>query len=331
MLQSCQICHALECLNLCNCTIDSILQGNEDKAPLTKISLAGATFINETEAFLYIETSFLTFLDISNSSLNRFHFLPQMKALEHLDLSSSTIRDDTAELIACIGANLRNLNLGKTRVSSAGLEILAGHLPNLETLSLSETLINDVAISYISKMPSLKVIDLSNTDIKGFFQQVGAETDLVLSLMALQSLHHLEKLNLEHTQVKDVALCPLSSLRELRHLSFRSSSLTDASLYYLSSLSKLTSLGIRDTVLTNCGLGLFKPPSTLKLLDLRGCWLLTEDALLVFCKSYPEIEVRHEFVSRSPADQIGSNLSISITNVIKGFSSEPKAGTNGIA
>ncbi|KAK1564354.1 hypothetical protein Q3G72_001371 [Acer saccharum] len=297
---------SLECLNLSNCTIDSILEGNEDKAPLTKISLAGATFINETEAFLYLETSFLSFLDISNSSLNRFQFLPQMKALEHLDLSSSMIGDDTAELIACIGGNLRNLNLSKTRVSSAALEILARHLPNLETLSLSGTLIDDVAISYISMMPSLKVIDLSNTDIKGFFQQVGAETDLILSLTALQSLNHLEKLNLEHTQVKDVALCPLSSFQELRHLSFRSSSLTDASMYNLSSLSKLTSLGIRDTVLTNSGLVFFKPPSTLKSLDLRGCWLLTEDALLVFCKSYPEIKVRHEFVSISPADQIGS-------------------------
>ncbi|KAL5747671.1 hypothetical protein ACOSQ2_024968 [Xanthoceras sorbifolium] len=298
---------SLECLNFSNCTIDSLLEGNEDKAPLTKISLAGATFINEAEAFLYLETSSLSFLDISNSSLNRFDFLSQMKALEHLDLSSSMIEDDTVELIACIGANLRNLNLSKTRVSSSGVEVLAGHLPNLEILSLSGTLIDDVAISYISMMPSVKVIDLSNTDIKGFLlQQVGAETDLVLSLTALQSLTHLEKLNLDHTQVKDDVLRPFSSFQELRHLSFRSASLTDFSLYNFSSLSNLISLGIRDAVLTNSGLGLFRPPSTLKLLDLRGCWLLTKDALSVFCNSYRQIEVRHELVSISPSDQIGS-------------------------
>lgn len=355
-----------------------MLEGNEDKAPLAKISLSGSTFMNEAEAFLYIETSFLSFLDVSNSSLKRFSFLSQMKALEHLNVSSSTMGDDTVEMVACIGANLRNLNLSDTRVSSAGVGILAGHLPNLEILSLSGTSIDDYAISYISTMPSLKVIDLSNTEIKGtnpskqlfefinfrflilisgkslmfynvpdshiflitqfkmysvlditlclyylyfqlyscltcasglagFIQQVGAETDFVLSLTALQSLSHLERLNLEQTQVRDATICPLSTFKELSHLSLRSASLTDLSLDHLSSLSKLTSLCVRDAVLTNSGLGSFKPPATLKLLDLHGGWLLTEDAILQFCKMHPQIEVMHELIIISPSDQIGSN------------------------
>lgn len=298
---------SLECLNLSNCTIDSILEGNEDKAPLAKISLSGTTFINEPEAFLYIETSLLSFLDVSNSSLNRFCFLPQMKALEHLDLSSSMMGDDSVEMVACVGANLRNLNLSNTRISSAGVGVLAGHLPNLEILSLSGARIDDYAISSISTMPSLKFIDLSNTEIKGFIQQVGAETDLVLSLTALQNLNHLESLNLEQTQVSDVALFPLSTFKELIHLSLRSASLTDVSLHQFSSLSKLTYLRIRDGVLTNNGLGSFKPPTSLKLLDLHGVWLLTEDAILQFCKSHPRIEVWHELIVVSPSDQIGSN------------------------
>lgn len=337
---------SLECLNLSNCIIDSILEGNEDKAPLAKISLSGTTFINEPEAFLYIETSLLSFLDISNSSLSRFCFLPQMKALEHLDLSSSMMGDDSVEMVACVGANLRNLNLSNTRISSAGLGVLAGHLPNLEILSLSGARIDDYAISYISMMPSLKFIDLSNTEIKGmnpseqmnvlfsaycfmivynlylhaysyvifpspvlagFIQQVGAETDLVLSLTALQNLNHLESLNLEQTQVSDATLFPLSTFKELIHLSLRSASLTDVSLHQFSSLSKLTYLRIRDGVLTNNGLGSFKPPTSLKLLDLHGVWLLTEDAILQFCKMHPRIEVWHELIVVSPSDQIGSN------------------------
>ncbi|KDO76520.1 hypothetical protein CISIN_1g006752mg [Citrus sinensis] len=298
---------SLECLNLSNCTIDSILEGNENKAPLAKISLAGTTFINEREAFLYIETSLLSFLDVSNSSLSRFCFLTQMKALEHLDLSSSMIGDDSVEMVACVGANLRNLNLSNTRFSSAGVGILAGHLPNLEILSLSGTQIDDYAISYMSMMPSLKFIDISNTDIKGFIQQVGAETDLVLSLTALQNLNHLERLNLEQTQVSDATLFPLSTFKELIHLSLRNASLTDVSLHQLSSLSKLTNLSIRDAVLTNSGLGSFKPPRSLKLLDLHGGWLLTEDAILQFCKMHPRIEVWHELSVICPSDQIGSN------------------------
>lgn len=298
---------SLECLNLSNCTIDSILEGNENKAPLAKISLASTTFINEREAFLYIETSLLSFLDVSNSSLSRFCFLTQMKALEHLDLSSSMIGDDSVEMVACVGANLRNLNLSNTRFSSAGVGILAGHLPNLEILSLSGTQIDDYAISYMSMMPSLKFIDISNTDIKGFIQQVGAETDLVLSLTALQNLNHLESLNLEQTQVSDATLFPLSTFKELIHLSLRNASLTDISLHQLSSLSKLTNLSIRDAVLTNSGLGSFKPPRSLKLLDLHGGWLLTEDAILQFCKMHPRIEVWHELSVICPSDQIGSN------------------------
>ena len=44
---------------------------------------------------------------------------------------------------------------------------MAGHVPSLEILSLSGTPIDDVAISYIGMMPSLKALDLSHTIIKG--------------------------------------------------------------------------------------------------------------------------------------------------------------------
>lgn len=158
---------SIECLNLSNCTIESLLEGDGDKATLAKLILSGATFVNEAEAFLYMETRFLSFLDVSNSSLHRFSFLHHMKGLEHLDLSTSMMRDDLVELVACIGANLRILNLGKTRVTSTGIAILAGHVPKLEDLSLSHTPIDDSAIPYIGMMSSLKVVDLSNTNIKG--------------------------------------------------------------------------------------------------------------------------------------------------------------------
>ncbi|KAK9275088.1 hypothetical protein L1049_022347 [Liquidambar formosana] len=91
----------------------------------------------------------------------------------------------------------------------------------------------------------------------------------------------------------------------LSDLSLKNVSLTDISLHHLSSLPKLTNLGICDAVLTNGGLESFKPPSTLKILNLRGCWLLTEDAILSFCEYNPQVEVRHELVHILPADQNG--------------------------
>lgn len=293
---------SLECLNLSNCTINSVLQGNGNKAHLTKLICSGATFTNEAEAFLYFNTCFLSFLDVSNSSLNGFYFLHHLKAMEYLDLSSSMIGDDSIEAVASIGAILRNLNLGKTRVTSAGVAILVGHVPKLENLSLSHTLVDDLAMSYIGMMPSLKLVDLNNTIINGFIHQDGAEPNLISSLTALHSLKGLESLNLECANIKDAAVDPLSNFQELRLLSLKSPSLTDISLYHLSSLPKIRNLGIRDAVLTDSGLFSFRPPATLEMLDLRGCWLLTEDAILSFRKRHPLIELRHEHVV-STSDQ----------------------------
>lgn len=299
---------SIACLNMSNCTIHSMFEGEGDKALLEKLTVSGATFLNVSEAFLFIETSFLSFLDVSRSSLNSFCFLSCMKALEHLDLSFTMMGDDSIQLIACIGANLRNLNLSNTRVSSAGVSILAGCVPNLETISLSHTPVDDVAISYISMMSSVKIINLSNTNVKGL---IWSDSELVweLSLAALHSLNYVKRLDLEGTQVEDEALCPLLRFQQLNELSLKGTRLTDLSLYQLSSLPNLINLSIGDTVLTNGGLNSFKPPATLKLLDLRGCWLLTEDAILSFHKNHPQIEVRHELVHITPSDQNASNRS----------------------
>lgn len=156
-------------LNMSNCTIHSIFEGSGNKVQLTKLILTGATIAEESESFSHIDSNFMTFLDLSNSSVHEFCFLPGMIALEYLDLSGSYIGDDSVEMIAYIGANLRFLNLSSTKVSSSGLGILAGHVPNLESLLLSCTLTDDHAISHISAMPSLKVINLRSTYICGMF------------------------------------------------------------------------------------------------------------------------------------------------------------------
>ncbi|OVA01954.1 Leucine-rich repeat [Macleaya cordata] len=287
---------SLTYLNMSNCTINSISGGDCGvKAPLKQLRVPGATFIDVHEVFSYIEASQLSFLDLSNSSLHNFQFLAHMDSLTHLNVSFSKIKDESIELIAHVGANLRNLNLSNTKVSSLGIGSLAGMVPNLEILSLSHTLVDDVALSYISTMPALRVLDLSNTNIKGFTYQIGHEQDEAFSLTALQSLNHLERLDLEGTHVKDEALQPLSGLQQLNTLSLKSDFITDMSLHAFSSLPKLRYLGIRGAVLTNAGLYLFNPPPMLETLDLRGCWLLTEDTISLFHENHPRIKVRHEF------------------------------------
>ncbi|KAK4435467.1 hypothetical protein Salat_0710100 [Sesamum alatum] len=287
---------SLAYLNMSNCTVHSLFEGEGHKACMEKLVLSGATITNVSEAFQYVETSKLCFLDLSSSSLQSFSFLRSMNALTNLNLSDSALVDNSVEHIAYIGAKLRYLNLSNTKVTSEGIGALAGHVPNLETVLLSGTPIDDTAVSYISMMLSLKAINLSKTNVKGLIRQDSDVSDDVPTFSALQNLSHLERLDLEEIHIKDAALHPLTNLGRLSYLSLRSVSLTDASLYHVSSAPKLVYLGVRDAVLTDSGLNCFIPPPTLEVLDLRGCWLLTKDMLSHFSHKHPEIEIRHEFI-----------------------------------
>lgn len=123
------------------------------------------------------------------------------------------------------------------------------------------------------------------------------DSNCVSSLSGLSSLDHLERLDLEETRINDSALAPLPSFRKLSCLFLRSGSLADTTLHQLSSIRSLVTLGLRDGVLTNAGLDEFNPPPTMRILDLRGCWLMTEDALLSFQQRHPQMEVRHDLLS----------------------------------
>lgn len=290
---------SIACLNMSNCNIHSIFEGYKDKAFLTKLVLSGATFDNTANALALVEKLYLSFLDVSNTPLCNFSFLKHMNPLEHLDLSSTLVADDSIHLIASIGQTLRSLNLNKTKVSSSGLSLLAGNVPNLENLTLSGTHIDDTAISFICMMPSLKLIDLSETNVTGMIRQGGNDPEYVPSLTELHNLSCLKTLNLEKAQIRDTSLVPLNNLKQLSCLSLRSDILTDLSLYHLSSIPNLRSLSIREAVLTDGGLGSFNPQLKLVMLDLRDCWLLTKDALLLFCDRHPQIKVRHELINIS--------------------------------
>ncbi|CAN4127212.1 unnamed protein product [Withania somnifera] len=302
---------SLACLNMNNCTIYSISEGGGQKALLTMLILSGATIRDVSEAFLHLETSSLSLLDLSNSSLNSYCFLPYMSAISNLDLSGTSAGDESVEHIAFVGQNLRHLNLSRTKLSSAGLGTLAGFVPNLETLLLSYTAIDDSAIPFMSTMPLLKGINLSGTNIRGISNGVDSDPNYVSSLSGLSSLDHLERLDLEETRIEDSALAPLPSFCKLRYLFLRSGSLTDTTLHQLSSIRSLVTLGIRDGVLTDAGLYVFNPPPTMRILDLRGCWLMTEDALLSFQRRHPQIEVRHDLISIALVKRLSVNSPLS--------------------
>uniref|UniRef100_J3KYQ4 Leucine-rich repeat-containing N-terminal plant-type domain-containing protein n=1 Tax=Oryza brachyantha TaxID=4533 RepID=J3KYQ4_ORYBR len=281
-------------LNMSNCTISFYLQWDTKVLiHLEKNVISGASFGNIAEVFSSILPSLLTYLDMSSCSLSNLYCLENMKNLEHLDLSYNRITNDVIEYIADIGMNLKFLSLSNTEVISQALCVLAGTAPSLTTLSLAHTKIDDSALLYISMMPSLRILNVSHTCIKGFM----IENSKILSMSALEELKYLESLNLDDTQLTDNVIAPLASLRALKYL-FKSDFLSDPALHALSSASNLVHPGFCGNILSSSGLLKFVPPAMLRVLDLSGCWILTGDGISAFCRyqCHPLIELRHELI-----------------------------------
>ncbi|PKA54084.1 Serine/threonine-protein kinase BRI1-like 1 [Apostasia shenzhenica] len=315
---------SLTCLNMSNCTIYPLSGEGRSSALLSKLTVTGATFADVDNAFSNIQSGLITFLDMSYTNIERFNFMLNMKCLQHLDLRYSKITDGLMEQVASVGESLRYLNLNSTRITLQALHKLVGRVPNLETLALSHTVIDDSSLAYISMMPSVKVLDLSHTRIRGFIEPGRGNVHRAFSLGALQNLTDLKSLNLEDTQLKDEALQSLSVLNKLECLYLKSDFLTDISLYPISFLQKLRFLGVRNAVLTENGLLSYMPPPQLRVFDLRGCWLLSVKAISSFGKKHPQIELRHEHALIPFVDQNACSAPFSSLRSTKTSISRPK-------
>ncbi|TVU16969.1 hypothetical protein EJB05_32973 [Eragrostis curvula] len=294
-------------LNMSNCMIHSICDGvSEFPVPLETFIGSAASFGNIDEVLSSIQASSLSYLDLCGCRLSNLSFMETMKNLEHLDLSSSGITDDAIQYVARVGANLKYLSLKDTGITSQALCILAGTVPNLISLSLADTKVDDSALAYISMMPLLRTIDLSRTCVQGF-AHTEVNVDKTLSMSVFENLRYLESLNLEGTPLSAEVVPPLASITALKFLYLRSDFLSDPALHALSSASNLVHLGFCGNILSSSGLLQFVPPDKLCVLDLSGCWILTGDALSVFCRRHPRIEVKHELMQELKSSSAGSS------------------------
>jgi uncharacterized membrane protein len=88
---------------------------------------------------------------------------PVMPAMVSLDLSSSTVTDNAAKMIAN-AAELRSLRLSETAITDASLEALA-KLPKLESLNLYGTQVTNEGILKLAALPNLKKLYLWQTKV----------------------------------------------------------------------------------------------------------------------------------------------------------------------
>ena len=88
---------------------------------------------------------------------------PVLPALVSLDLSSCTVTDEGAKLLAG-AAELRSLRLSETSLTDAGLEALT-KLPKLESLNLYGTKVTNQGVLKLAALPNLRKLYLWQTKV----------------------------------------------------------------------------------------------------------------------------------------------------------------------
>ena len=134
--------------------------------------------------------------------------LEERPSLEALDLSYGLYSTDENGFVeeCCVRlprlSRLRGLNVWEATFRGEGLE----HMPRLEHLDLTETLMDDEYAPVLARLSKLKVLSLGRTKITG------------ASLQHLTKLTELQELNLNGTDVSDESLRHLFGLRKLREI-----------------------------------------------------------------------------------------------------------------
>ncbi len=158
--------------------------------------------------------------------------LPLKNQLQVLDLYGTRIDDKSLDDIGSL-VELRELDMGVTRVSSPGLTALTS-LKKLRVLELSGRRINDTATTAIGLLPSLVQLSLSGTRV----------TDK--GLAALATLSRLKALGLSGTRIEGSTLDKLAVLPDLACLDLADTDITGDSVGRLSAFRKLKALNLEN-------------------------------------------------------------------------------------
>jgi hypothetical protein len=170
----------------------------------------------------------------------------------------------------------RRLSLGRTAVTDAGLQHLAGHV-DLNWLDLTGTAIGDEGLAHLSRATKMNQLALAQTRV----------TDRSMPLVG--TFAALEILDLSGTPVSDQGFQHLAGLARMRELWIEQTRITDASLPLIGTLRSLQILDLSGTAITEQGL-----QHLAGLSELRELWLTRTsvgDTGLEHLRSLKKLEV----------------------------------------
>jgi len=140
---------------------------------------------------------------------------------------------------------VKNLALGRTEITDAGVERLAGYT-GLEWLDLSFTMTTDKGIAHVAGATDLRRLNLEGTAI----------TDK--SLETISRFSQLEELDLSGTKITDAGIARLSNLKDLKELWLTNTQVSDAGLDRLQESKQLQFLEVSQTNVTADALAALK-------------------------------------------------------------------------
>ncbi|GBG63929.1 hypothetical protein CBR_g39933 [Chara braunii] len=252
-------------------------------APLRILHLAGATFLRKESIVLGSPG----LADVEELSITRtemsLDFLAGLRNLVHVDMTQARDRTGKAfDMMALAAKNMVELNLSGFRNNSITLHALAGHVPCLERISLSNSPADWSVFMYLQYMPNLRIVDLSNTNL---YDHTASG-----SIELLENLHFLHTLILWGAKLHDYQFSKIRVLRGLRRLEVTLPG--DELLPALSNLSRLTHLGLFFSAVTIAGLEVLTAQRELQELDVTGCQRLQKQDLVKFSRKMPGLVVR---------------------------------------
>jgi hypothetical protein len=184
----------------------------------TKVTDAGLAAFRDCQ---HLETLDLSHTDVLGTGLGDLRFDP----IKELDLADSNLGDRGMASLVEAGRHLLRLNLAGTKISDEGLESLK-NLHVLESIDLGRTRISGAGLRYLS--PGLKQLGLSGTSLRN-----GGLTDL-------EQMSLLESLDLSASNVTDDAIpyieamveaqCTKATRRTFVSLDLRKTAVSDAAI-----------------------------------------------------------------------------------------------------
>ena len=132
------------------------------------------------------------------------------------------------------------------------------HLPQVETIYISEAKITGEGLAHLAKLPKLKTLSISHTGMEPAAVKHLAKLPIESlslhgvalqreQLEALADIMTLQRLSLSGPTIDDAALEPLARMGSLRRLQLLRTSLTDKGIGQLNTLEKLEHLSVEES------------------------------------------------------------------------------------